>query len=112
MCCVQEIDVDGGVFVCDYTSLKGLAVRQGFEKFGAAAYFDEDCRLIKIDWSNGNPNDGTSKVLFARSVNERRHSEQHLHSSHLLPRMVWEGCFSAEFDMGACEMGLEMLHGP
>jgi hypothetical protein len=55
-------DSDGAVYFSDFTWMKGLEVRTGFEHYGAAAYFNEDQELLKVEYSHINrmvyPSDG------------------------------------------------------
>lgn len=43
----------GSTFVSDFTWMCTLGVRPGFERYGAAAYFNEHAQLIAIWWSHG-----------------------------------------------------------
>jgi len=43
-------------FVNDWSWMHELEVRPGFERYGAATYFDEDGHLLKIWWSHGQEN--------------------------------------------------------
>ncbi|CAF1271042.1 unnamed protein product [Adineta steineri] len=42
------------VYVNDMTGLSAFNVRKPFERYGAAAYFDEDFQIIAIYWSHAN----------------------------------------------------------
>jgi len=53
---VADLDSDGIVYVNDFSWLAPLAVRPGFERYGATLYFDKDTRLRKIYWSHGDRN--------------------------------------------------------
>jgi hypothetical protein len=44
---------DAARFVVDMTWMHELPVRRGYERYGAAAYFDEQRRIIRIRWSHG-----------------------------------------------------------
>ena len=65
-------DADGAVYFSDFTWMKGLAVREGFENYGAAAYFDEEQRLVKVEYSHANktvyPSDGYDAWQRAKFV--------------------------------------------
>jgi hypothetical protein len=59
---VLGADSDGAVYFSDFTWMKGLEVRAGFEQYGAAAYFNENQELLKVEYSHINrmvyPSDG------------------------------------------------------
>lgn len=49
---MQAADPDNATFVVSFTELAGLAVRRGYERFGAAAYFDASQKLVRIFWAS------------------------------------------------------------
>ena len=49
---LSEPDADGAHFVVDVTPMARHQVRTGFERYGAAAFFDADRRIVKIFWSH------------------------------------------------------------
>ncbi len=50
---VTVADADGAAWVSDFTWLGSFPVREGFERYGAAAYFDVAQRIVRIRWSHG-----------------------------------------------------------
>ena len=47
-----EQDLSDAVYVNDMTGLSTFRVREPFERYGAAAYFDKDYQIIAIYWSH------------------------------------------------------------
>jgi hypothetical protein len=45
--------IDSACFVVDMTWMHELPVREGYERYGAAAYFDAERRIVRIRWSHG-----------------------------------------------------------
>lgn len=50
---VTEPDPDGAVWVSDFAFMSSFEVREGFERYGAVAYFDGEQRLVRIHWCHG-----------------------------------------------------------
>jgi hypothetical protein len=48
----QQKSLDNAVYVNDMTVLSMFRVREPFERYGAAAYFDKDFQIIAIYWSH------------------------------------------------------------
>lgn len=46
-------DPDGAAWVSDWAFLSGFDVREGFERYGAVAWFDEAQRPVRIHWCHG-----------------------------------------------------------
>jgi len=49
-------DVDGAAFMVDLDWMKTLEVREGFERFGAIAYFNNSLDVVRIHWSHDGKN--------------------------------------------------------
>jgi len=47
-------DADGAVYWSDFTWMEGLEVREGFERYGATAYFGSNRSVLMIRWVEGN----------------------------------------------------------
>ncbi len=45
-------DPDAAVWANDWAFMSSLSVREGFERYGAIAYFDSDQRPVRIHWSH------------------------------------------------------------
>ena len=48
---IAKDDAAAERWVADFSELVGLETRPGYERFGAAAYFDAEQRLVRIRWS-------------------------------------------------------------
>jgi Lipoxygenase len=83
--CVQRVpprslrspagDPDAARFVVDFRWMRDLEVRDGFERYGAAAYFDEQLAVTRIHWSHadkdvrpGDPDWPRAKFVWRSSV--------------------------------------------
>eukprot|EP00755_Sulcionema_specki_P014854 Sspe_Gene.57809::Locus_31720_Transcript_1_1_Confidence_1.000_Length_3684::g.57809::m.57809 len=82
---------DKAVYMSDWRWLHTLEVREGFERYGAAVYFDEKKNPLRIDWSHANktvyPNDADwahAKWVFRCSCLMGVTMRDHLVSVHLL----------------------------
>ena len=50
---LARTDAPDASFVVDMTWMADLSVRAGFERYGAAAWFDESRAIVRITWSHG-----------------------------------------------------------
>jgi hypothetical protein len=87
---LAEPDSEGSHFVVDVTSMARHPVRTGFERYGAAAYFDADRQIVKIFWSHvghdirpGDPDWPHAKFAWRSSVFVGLTVSDHLWGLHL-----------------------------
>ena len=87
---LEEPDAEGAWFVVDMTHMASHAVRVGFERFGAAAYFGEDRQILRIFWSHvghdvrpGDPDWPHAKFAWRSSVFVGLTVSDHLWGLHL-----------------------------
>jgi hypothetical protein len=84
-----ETDALGSRFVADFLELAQLPVRPGFERYGAAAYFNVKQEVTKIRWRKidvvpGHPMWAHAKWVFRCSALLGITANEHLLQSHLI----------------------------
>eukprot|EP01084_Bolivina_argentea_P092105 165745_1 len=82
---------DNAEFISDFTAVSSFDVKKGYEKYGAAAYFNLDYKLIAIYWCHGNklilPNDDDwnhGKWVWKSSMFGHITLIDHMYNTHLV----------------------------